>query len=102
DNAVGQVDANGFRRRDGLAGEHQFHRGPHAAEPHGAYRAAEARVDAELYLGQAEYRLRVLQHDAIVAREGELESAAERIAVDRRHGRATQRRQAVEHLLAET
>ena len=55
-------------------------RGEHARDPRGA---AGAREEPDLDLGQAEPGARILRRDAVVAREHELEGAAERGAVDR-------------------
>ena len=57
-------------------------------------------MDAELHLGQPERQPLIADRHAVAAGEGELQAAAEREAVDGRDGRAGQRLQAIEHLLA--
>ena len=74
--ALGAVDTELValgEHREGIARRH------HAGD---ALRAAGAGKQADLDLGQADARLRVLRGDAMVAREAELERAAERGAVD--------------------
>ena len=57
-------------------------------------------MNAELHFRQAEREALVTDGDAIAAREGQLEPAAQREAVDRRDRRALQGFEAIEHLLA--
>ena len=87
-------------RAHGPAGEHHLHGGLHADEPHGAHRAAEARMDAELHFRQAERQALIAHGDAVAARERELEPAAEREALNRRDSGAGERFELVEHALA--
>jgi AcrR family transcriptional regulator len=54
-------------------------------EPREAHGAAPARKDPELRLRQADLRRR--GHDAVARRQGEFETATEREAIDRSHGR---------------
>ena len=56
--------------------------------------AAAAGQQAEGDLGQAELRLRVVERDAVVAGERDLEAAAERGAVERGDDRLAERLQA--------
>ena len=76
----------------GVALEHELERGFRADQARQALRAAGAGQQAELDLGQAE--LRLWRRDAIVARQRELEAAAQRVAVDRRDVRFCCRRRA--------
>ena len=64
-----------------LAFEHHLQRVVRADQPRQALRAAGARQQPELDLGETDARLR--RRDAIVARQRELEAPAERITVDR-------------------
>ena len=68
-----------------------------AEQPHRAHRAAEARMDAQHHLGQAERDLRIVGRDAMPAGEREFEPAAEAIAVDRRDGGAGQVLEPLQH-----
>ena len=81
-NRVHEADAERFLRRHRPARQHQVERERSAEQLNRAHGAAEARVDAELDLGQPERALVTLGRHAIVARERELQSAAERKAVD--------------------
>ena len=72
----------GFER---IAGQDRVHRRFRTDQSRQALRAAAARQQADLDLGQAHRRAR--RRDAIVAGERELESAAECGAVDRRDDR---------------
>ncbi len=91
-NRVHEADAERFLRRQRPARQHQVERERSAEQLNRAHRAAEARVDTELDLGQPERALVTLGHHAIVARERELQSAAERKAVDGGDRRNAERR----------
>ncbi len=80
------------------SGEHGLHGGHRTGQPQHAHRAVQAGDDAELHLGQAEPRALLAVGDAIMAGHGELQSAAEAIAVDGRDRRYGQALDAVEHL----
>ncbi len=67
----------------GLAGGDHLERLGKPDEPRKALRAARAGKDAELHLRQT--ALRVARCHPVVAREGDLETSAERRAVDGRH-----------------
>ena len=75
-------------RAHALALEQQLHQRVDDPEhPHGAGDAAGAREQAELDLGEAELDLGVIDHDPVMAGQADLQAAAERGAVDRRHDR---------------
>ena len=74
-------------RRQVGALRHELQRGLDADQSRQALRAAAARQQADLDLRQTEHGLRVVGRDAIMAREADLESAAERGAVDGRRER---------------
>ena len=84
----------------GLAFEHQIERRPYAEEPHGAHRAAEARMNAEQDLGQSQGELRVVGADPIAAGEGEFQAAAEGEPVDGSNARAGETLELIEHRLS--
>ena len=62
-----------------------------ADHPHAAHHAAAARQQAELDLREAELDLRVVDGDAVVSGQRDLEAAAQRAAVDRGHDRLAER-----------
>jgi hypothetical protein len=66
---------------------HQHERLLGADHARQALRPAGARQQAHLHLGQADLRLRVVQRDAVMAGQAQLEAAAERRAVDGRDQR---------------
>ena len=88
---IDQAERLGAAGALGLAGQHHGHRLDRADQARQPHRSAEARMQAEQHLGEAEAR--VVDGDALVAGQRQLESAAEAIAVDHRDGR---QRQAVE------
>src|SRR5436190_3869196 len=71
----------GLPRPNPLARHHEPRRAPTAHVLPGALRPAAAGEEAEIHLGEAELRLRV--RHAQVARERDLEAAAEAVTVDR-------------------
>jgi hypothetical protein len=77
---IDQAERLGASSAHVAPGQHHGHRFERVDEPRQAHRAAEAGMQAEHDLGQAEPRL--LDRDAIVAGERDLEPAAEAIAVD--------------------
>ena len=85
DDLVDQARRERVLRRDRIAGQDHRQRLLDADEPRQALRAARARDQAELDLGQAEPRAG--RRDAEMAAQRELEPAAERRAVHRRDGR---------------
>ena len=80
---VHQAQLLRFRGGDVAAFEQERQRLRHADQARHALRAAAARQQADLDLGQADEGLRVVGHDAVMAGEAQLEAAAEREAVDR-------------------
>ena len=62
-------------------------------------RAAPGRDQAELNLGEAELRPRVVDGEAVIAGQGQLQAAAQAGAADHRHGRQAQVGQLGEELL---
>ena len=84
-----------------LALQQQRHQRVDDAEhPHAAHDAAGAREQAELHLGEADDRLGVVDDHAVVAGQADLQAAAERRPVDRRHHRLAERLQAAQQRLA--
>src|SRR5204863_5566105 len=73
---IDETPGEGLARADAAAGQHQLLRTSEADEPRQALRAAEVRDDAPADLVHGE--LRVLASNAQVARDGELDPAAER------------------------
>ena len=71
-----------------------------AEHAHRAHDAAGAGQQAELDLGEAELDLRVVDGDAVVAGQGDLQAAAERGAVDRGDDRLAERLEAAQLALA--
>ena len=84
------------RLEAGALEQHAHQRVGDAEHPHGAGHATAAGQQAERHLGQAELHLRVVDDDPVVAGERDLESAAERGPVDRRHDRLAERLQPAE------
>ena len=83
-----------LRRAQPLALQQELHQRVDDAEhAHRAHDAAGAGQQAELDLGEAEHGLRVVDDDAVVAGQRDLQAAAERGAVDRRHDRLAERLQ---------
>mmetsp|Transcript_3085 Transcript_3085/g.10134 ORF Transcript_3085/g.10134 Transcript_3085/m.10134 type:complete len:261 (-) Transcript_3085:18-800(-) len=82
DDGVDGAERERLLGRHLAAGDHDLRRRVRADEPRQALRAARAGQDAEVHLRQTDPR--AAGHDAVVARHGELEAAAERGAVDRR------------------
>ena len=94
---VDEADLHALVALDRIAGDDHLHglgRPDHARQPLGA---AGARQQAELHLGQAE--VGVLGRDAEMAAQRGLETAAERIAVDRRDDRPRRVFQRVENFM---
>jgi hypothetical protein len=85
DHALHQADAQRLRGRDAHAGEDHLERLAASHEPRQPLRAAAARDDGQVDLGEPE--LRVFGGDADVAGQGQLEAAAEGVAADRRDDR---------------
>src|SRR5690606_38643384 len=82
---VDEAEVLRLLRRELLALEEHLHqRLLDAEEAHDARHAAAAREETELHLGQAELDLRIVDRDAVVRGERDLEAAAERVAVDAR------------------
>src|SRR3569623_1424330 len=75
----------------------QLRRADQRRQPHGA---AEAGMNAELHLGQAETGTRLVLGGAVTAGEREFEAAGEAEAVNHRHGRDRQLLQALAQRLA--
>ncbi len=84
------------RRAQHRARQHRLHGGDGTGELDGPRRAVEAREDAELDLGKADAGGVVARRDPVLAGHGELEPAAEAIAVDRGNRRDRQRLDAIE------
>ena len=83
---------------DPLALEQQLHeRVDDAEHPHRAGHAAGARQQPELDLGKPELDLGVVEGDAVMAGQADLQAAAERGAVDRGHHGLAQRLQPPQH-----
>jgi hypothetical protein len=82
-----------------LAGEDQAERRARADEPGQPLAAAGARDEAQLHLGEPELGLGMIGGDTIVARERQLEAAAQAGAVDRGDDRLGQRLHPAHHLL---
>ncbi len=82
------------------AGEDEVESVGHADQARQALGAAEAGEEAELHLGEAELRLRVLGRDAALAGQGELEATAEAGAMDRGDGGERQGDEALHQLVA--
>ena len=112
-----QADLLGLRRRrqsvhkayrqrpistQGLAREHQVHRGTHTQQPHGANRAAKAGMDAQLYFWQAQGQAAIVDTDAIAAGQRQFQTTPQRKPLQQRHGRTGQRGDAVAQRLAPT
>ncbi len=87
-------------RGQAAPGEHQVQRLRCADQARQSRGAAPARMDAELDLGQADLRRRVIACDALATGKREFRAAAEALTVDRCDGRAAQARQLLEHVLA--
>ncbi len=82
---VDQAEFLGLRGAQLLALHEQAHQRVDDAEhAHGAGHAAAARQQAELDLGEAELELGIVDRDAMVAGQRDLEAAAQRGAVERR------------------
>ena len=81
---VDQPNAQGLRRREAAPLEEQRHRRPPAEQADQALRAAAARDQAQQHLRQADPVARVACHDAEVAGQRQLDTAARRVP---RHGR---------------
>ena len=88
--AVDEPAPQRLLRRKGAPREHEIQSERRAEQLHRANATAESGMDAELHLRQSERPLIALGHDAIVAREGKLETSAERKSVDCRHCRHTE------------
>ena len=80
---VDQVELLRLLDRDRIALEQDRHRVLRRHQPRHALRAAGAGEQADLDLGQAETRLGILRRHPIVTAQRDLETAAEREAVDR-------------------
>jgi hypothetical protein len=92
DDLVEQRRLREHRHRQRLAREHHVQRAFDADDARQALRAARARQDAELHLGQADLGAR--ERDAVMTGQRELEAATERHALDRGDDRL---RRVVEH-----
>ena len=99
DQAVDQPESLGLVGPHGAAGQHQVQCGGGPQQAHGAHCAAEARVDSQLDLGQAQCEALVAHGDPVATGQRELESATEREALDGGDGGAGQRFQAVQYAL---
>ena len=96
DQPVDQPASEALFRADRIAGCAHFERLPDPGDARQPLRAARAGQQAELDLGRAKLRRR--NRDAIMARQRDLEPAAERGAVDRRYDRLHAILDAVDHL----
>ena len=99
---VGQADRECLLGLDAAPRQHQLQCLARADQAWRSHRAAEARMDAQLHFRQPQRRLAVIGHDAVAARERELEPATERETVDQRDGRTPQRLDRTDDLLAGT
>ena len=97
--AVDDAEGTGTLEVDGIAAQHALERRRGADEPRQALRAARSRQQAEAYLRQAEGDIR--RGHAVVARERELEAAAEHRAVQCRDHRLGRRLDAQQHIVQE-
>ena len=95
--AIDDAELGRPRAPDGIAAQHERERRRRADEPRQALGAARSRQQAEPDLRQAERGLR--RGDAVMAGERQLETAAERCAMDRRDDGLGARLDPLEHVV---
>ncbi len=96
---VDQADTQRLFRIDRVSRQHDLHAFADAAQLYDTHGAAEARMQAQLHLGQAEDLIVTVRADAVVAHHGNLESAAEANTIDGGNRRAGKVPDAQEHAL---
>ena len=98
---VDDPELHGLGRTMALALQQQRHQRVDDPEhPYRAHDAAGTGQQPELNLGEAELDRGVIERDPVVARQADLEAAAQRGAVDRGDDRLAERLEAAEHRLA--
>ena len=99
DELIDDPEPEGLLRPLHLAGEDDVERGARADEPRQPLAATGRGQDAELHLGEPELGLGVIGRHPVMARQGELEAAAQAGPVDADGDRLREARHALQQLL---